>query len=393
MVATLAAIVATGAATGLAAAATVAPLDQVLPAAHARSSRLWPRVGNGFEGRRIPASLELRAARSIRLGHDAAVSRADTLVESGREASFDPRQAVYSSFRIGRDTLRFTYGHMAEEFGGVPRLMLGAPGSPDRSYPLAPLAHWNVDAVWYAGDYLIFGCAFEPEGAMTYEQIALWHLPSGRWYTSPREERLNHRGFKLGETFAEWRTARASSDGASVVLHGSSAVLALDPKSGSWTLADTAGQATPLPDPRVARRLAPLTAAMRSQLRAPLLAAFREWNHGVDSVEILEAIRDPCLAHRGAAAIVAMGTAPPPTLHLADSPDVQATMNSQLFGVFLADSALGSITSKVDMFPTSRFGDYTVYFDLEAPDEGMTLYGQGETYGDAETKRTYRCGN
>jgi hypothetical protein len=393
MVAALAAVVAMGAMPGLAVAAPVAPLDQVLPAAHARASRLWPRVGDGFEGRRIATPRAKRAVRSIHLGHDAAVSRADTLVESQRDASFDPRQAVYSSFRIGRDTLRFTYGHMAEEFGGVPRLMLGAPGSPNRSYPLAPLAHWNVDAVWYAGGYLIFGCTFHPEGVMAYEQIALWHLASGRWYTSPGEDRLNHRGFKLREIFAEWRAARASTDGTSVVLEGSNSVLALDPKGGSWILADAAGQGVPTPEHRVARRLAPVTAAMRSRLRAPLLAAFREWNHGVDSVDILEAVRDPCLAHRGKAAILVRATAPPPTLNAADSRDIQATLNSELFGIFLADSTVSAIESRVDMFPTVRFDDYTVYFDLDAPDDGMTVYGQGETYGDDEAKRTYRCGN
>jgi hypothetical protein len=297
------------------------------------------------------------------------------------------------AFLAGRDTIRFTYGHIAEVYGGIPRLILGSPGARRRSFPLPPLARWNIGAVWYTGDYLIFGCTFEPEGSVRYQQIALWHLPSGRWYTSPREGRMYHRGFKLSEVLGDWRAARASSESGLVVLAGAASALVLDPKTGSWALVDGTGKATPPPAHRVARRLTPATAAMHARLRGPLLAAFQEWNHGVDSVRILEVMREPCVAHPGAAAILVQGMAPPPTLNAADSPDIQATMNSELFGVFLADSALGSIRSRIDMFPTSRFGDYVLYFDLEAPDDGMTVYGQGDSYGDEETKRTYRCGN
>lgn len=376
-----------------AAGAGIPPLGQTLPAAHARAARLWPRVADDeFDGRGIARSLENRSLRSVRLP-GRSVPRADTLAGAPRGDSFDPREAVYSAFLAGRDTVRFTYGHIAEAYGGIPRLILGSPGARRGSFPLAPLAHWNVGAMWYTGDYLIFGCTFEPEGSVRYQQIALWHLPTGRWYTSPREERLYHRGFKLGDMLEDWRSARASSDGGSVALAGARSALVLEPKTGSWALVDGTGKGIPPPPRRVARRLAPATAAMHARLRAPLLAAFREWNRGVDSVRILEVMREPCVAHRGAAAILVQGTAPPPTLNAADSPDIQATMNSELFGVFLADSALGSIESRVDMFPTSRFGDYVLYFDLEAPDDGMTVYGQGDSYGDEETKRTYRCGN
>jgi hypothetical protein len=371
-------------------AAAVAPLGQVLPAAYARAARLWPQVDGGFGGRRIAASLERRTVRSLRLPR-AAVPRVDTLAE-GRSDEFDPRKAVYSSFRAGPDTLRFTYGHMAEAFGGVPRLILGTVGAPRRVVPLSPLAHWNVEAVWYTGDYLIFGCTFEPEGAVAFEQIALWHLPSGRWYTSPREERLLHRGFRLRLALGDWRTATASSDSGSVVIAGAGSALVLTPGDGTWSLTDGTGRAIAPAEHKVARRLVPVTAVIHSHLRASLLAAFREWNPGVDSVRLLEVLRDPCVGRPGAA-VLAMGIAPPPTLRAAQSPDIQATLNSQLFGVFMADSVVGSITSRVDMFPTSRFGDYVVYFDLEAKDDGIIVYGQGETYGDEEMRRGYSCGN
>lgn len=369
------------------------PLGQALPPAYARSSRLWPRVDeSGFEGRAIAKAADRRGERSVPVAPAAFASRLDTLVERRGDDAIDPRQAIYSSFLSGRDTIRFTCGHIAEEFGGIPRMILASAGAPRRVFRLAPLAHWNVDAVWRAGDYLIFGCTFEPEGAFTHEEIALWHLPSGRWTTSPAEEDLRHRGFKLSAALPDWRSARAYADTGAVVLQGASHGLVLAPRTATWGLIDREGRVVEAPAPAAARSLVPVTPAMRSRLRESLLAAFREQNPGVDSVRVLEVLRDPCVRNRGAA-VLATGTAPRRNVNAERSSDVQALLNGQLFGVFLADSAFTSVGSRVDLFPTNRYGDYTVYFDLDAPEGFIGVYGQGETYGDEEMARSYPCRN
>ncbi|MGE5177811.1 MAG: hypothetical protein ACM3PF_01820 [Bacteroidota bacterium] len=376
-----------------AATRTPATLGQLLPAAYARSAKLWPDVDeDGFAGRDIAKALDQREVRSVTLAPGAFAARMDTLVERRHDDAIDPRQAVRSSFRSGRDTLRFTFGHIAEAFGGIPRLIFSSPGAARREYPLAPLAHWNVDAVWRAGDYLIFGCTFEPEGDVSYEQIALWHLPSGRWYTTPREETLQHRGFRLDETFPEWPIALADADDkGAVVLLGPNGGLVLSPGTGGWGLVDKTGRGIAAPAHGIARALVPITPPMRDRLRAPLLAAFRVQNAAIDSIRLLEVLREPCLGHRGLA-VVAAGTAPGPAI-TAQTSNLQESLNRQLFGVFLADSAATKIETRLDIFPTSRYGDFIVYFDLDAPDAMIGIYGQGEMYGEDEIERTYPCPN
>jgi len=372
-------------------------LSSVLPAAHARTARLWPRTGDGFEGRSIAVELGQRVVPETGVAQVASsrkveqrAARADTL-RGRRIDTFDPREAVYSSFQIGSDTLRFTWGHMAEEFGGVPQMILTPRERLPKSYPLAPLAHWNVDAVWYTGAYLVFGCTFESEGAFAQEQLALWHLPSGRWYSTPHESALYHRGFKLRSALEDWRTAVVSDEGAAVRIEGANGALVLTPDQGTWARLDREGRGVPPPPRRVQRRLETVPPEARSRLLAPLLAAFHESNPAVDSVQILEVVRDPCIGHPGTA-VLARGVAPRPPLSGPGSPGVDAVMNSELYAVFLADRDLTSLEKRLDLFTTSRLGDYVVYFDLDAADDALLVYGQGATYGDAETQRGYACG-
>ena len=367
-------------------------LAQVLPSAYARTSRTWPKVGNGFEGRRIVTYLERRDTRAMDLAPVRFVPRADTVAARHRDASFDPRDAVYSSFRVGGDTLRFTWGHMAEEFGGVPRMILPSPGAAPRALLLAPLAHWNVDAVWVVDDHVVFGCASESEGGGIAEQIVVWNLTTGSWFGTPSESPLAHRGFKLRDFFPAWRTAQAGLVQGSVVLLASDRALVLDPKAGSWSLVSVAGLAIGPNVHQIVRRLVPVTGAMRSRLLPQMLAAFQASNREVDSVQVLEVMQDPCIAQRGRTAVLAMGLAPSKTT-TAQSTDIATTLNRQLFGIFLADSTASTVMAKIDMFPTVAYLDYVVYFDLEAADDAIVIWGQGKTFGGDEAQRGYRCGN
>jgi hypothetical protein len=375
-----------------AAAVAKGSLAQVLPAAYERTARAWPKVGNGFEGRRIVTYLERRDTRAMDLASARFVPRADTVAARHRDTSFDPRDAIYSTFRVGGDTLRFTWGHMAEEFGGVPRMILASPGAAPRAFLLAPLAHWNVDAVWVVDKYIVFGCASESEGGSVAEQIVAWNRTTGSWFGTPSESALAHRGFKLRDFFPAWRTAQAGLVQGSVVLLGSDRALALDSKAGSWSLVSVAGLAIGPNVHQIARRLLPVTEAMRSRLSAQLLGAFRAWNREVDSVQVLEVMQDPCIAQRGRAAVLATGWAPSKTT-ASQSTDIATTLNRQLFGIFLADSSASTLMAKIDMFPTVAYLDYLVYFDLEAADDAIVIWGQGATYGGDEAQRGYRCGN
>ncbi|HET7498530.1 MAG TPA: hypothetical protein VFM00_09540 [Candidatus Eisenbacteria bacterium] len=367
-------------------------LSQLLAPAYERTARTWPKVGGGFEGRRIVTYLERRDTRKMDLAAARFVPRADSLAARHREASFDPRDAIYSTFRVGADTLRFTWGHMAEEFGGVPRVILAGPGAAPRAFLLAPLAHWNVDALWVVDEYIVFGCASESEGGGIAEQIVVWNLATGRWFGTPSESALAHRGFKLRDFFPAWRTAQAAVVQGSVVLQGSDRALALDPKAGSWSLVSIAGLAIGPNVHQIARRLIPVTEAMRSRLLPQLLGAFQERNREVDSVQVLEVMQDPCAAQRGRAAVLAMGLAPSKAT-AAQSTDIATTLNRQLFGIFLADSTASTVMAKIDMFPTVAYLDYVVYFDLEAADDAIVIWGQGARYGGDEAQRGYRCGN
>lgn len=367
-----------------------ATLSQRLSAAYAKSTRLWPSPDH-----RDPAALatflDRREVHTINSSSLHFVPRADTLSVRG-EPSFDPHELAYSSFHVGTDTLRFTWGHMAEEFGGVPQMIVTSPGAPSRSFSLRPLDRWNVDAVWYVDNDLILACSSQTEGGDLPGQIFVWDLTTGRWFGTPVESHRSHRGFKLRNFFPEWQSAAAAVVGGVVFLKGSDRVLALDPKNGSWALATLDGRAIgPVPH-QVARKLVPVTPAMTARLRTGLLAAFREWNREIDSVQILEVIQDPCTAQRDKAALLAMGLAPYQG-SATQSTDIAATLNRQLFGIFVADSALTSIVAKVDMFPTISYLDYVVYFDLDAADDAIVVWGESQDYGGEGIQRGYRCGN
>ena len=360
--------------------------------AYLRTARIWSHEGKpGSHGRDLAKPIEDRTVAPLDLAGLTFLARADTL-RLRRDESFDPREAIYSTFQIGSDTLRFTYGIMAEAFRGMPRLEWSAPGVPRRPYPLAPLEYWNVDEVWFTGNAMIFGCTRESDGPL-FEQIAIWDWKTGRWWTSPRESALAHRGFKLREILPDWRAAQVALQGASYVLKSTAGTLILSPAAGTWALFDPAGHGVvPMPH-RVARQFVPVTDDVHRRLRAPLLAAFRESNAAVDSVVVLEVLQGPCLGHSDDAAVLAMGLARPPTVSAVDSPDIRATLNSQLFGIFMVDRGLSAIRSRVDLFPTSRYGDYVIYFDTETPDNTIVIWGQGQTYGDEQIQRGYTCGN
>lgn len=374
--------------------AAIAPgsLAPALPDAYARSARTWPKVDDNFDGSRVTIFLDRRDVRTLDLASGKFAPRADTVSVRRKNESFDPRELIYSIFHVGSDTLRFTWGQMAEEFGGVPRMIVSSPGAPQAAYTLAPLSRWNVDAVWVLGDKVIFGCTTQTEGGTVPQQILIWDLSTGRWFGTPRESGRSHRGFKLRNFFPEWQSSQVARIGSAIVLKTGDRALALDPQAGSWFLVALGGQAVgPVPH-QVARSLVPVTEAMTARLRPQLLASFREWNHEVDSVRILEVMREPCVPQRGRAAFVATGLAPYQG-SASRSNDIMATLNRELFGVFLADSSITSIVSKIDMFPTVRYLDYTLYFDLDASDDAIVVWGESLDYGDEGIQRGYRCGN
>jgi hypothetical protein len=60
----------------------------------------------------------------------------------------------------------------------------------------------------------------------------------------------------------------------------------------------------------------------------------------------------------------------------------------ELFGVFVADSALSGITRTLDVFPTPRWRDYSMRISALTFDS-VLVTGSGATYGDGAVTKRY----
>ena len=70
------------------------------------------------------------------------------------------------------------------------------------------------------------------------------------------------------------------------------------------------------------------------------------------------------------------------------SPRDSVRLADELYGVFAADSSLTHMTREIDIFPTKRWGDYSVRFEWTS-DGRLDVVGSGESYGDQGVRRIY----
>ena len=63
----------------------------------------------------------------------------------------------------------------------------------------------------------------------------------------------------------------------------------------------------------------------------------------------------------------------------------------ELFGVCLLDSSLSRVVGSFPPFPSYRWVDTTVYFDLDAPADSIVVWEEGATYADFGGRFAYPC--
>ncbi len=63
--------------------------------------------------------------------------------------------------------------------------------------------------------------------------------------------------------------------------------------------------------------------------------------------------------------------------------------NDEMFGIFVTNETMTRVDRVVDMFPTRRWFDYEVRFGRVTADS-VEIVGQGATYGDDATRRSYK---
>ena len=63
-------------------------------------------------------------------------------------------------------------------------------------------------------------------------------------------------------------------------------------------------------------------------------------------------------------------------------------MDNELFGVFIADSTLGHVSRVLDVFPSKRWHDWGIRFDM-SPEGNLEVATGGETFNDEASHRVY----
>jgi hypothetical protein len=273
-------------------------------------------------------------------------------------------------------------------------MIFQSPRGKARRVVMTPLHDWNIDAMWLTPHFLIFAVTAEYESALPqFVRIVCWELGTGRWFTSPTRHYLMHRpGFDLPALLPDWYSARAYEIEAAVVLRGRERALALWPTKGAWSLVDATNGRPALQKSRLAPRqlLTPaekwIKPSLRSKIRNVLVRAHDKANRDVVEFNLLELIRGPCASARTDYAVIARALGRD---RMPGGPEMDWTR--ELFAVCILDSSLTQVTRTFTPFRSERWRDYIAYFDTEAADDSIVIWGEGETYGDSGGRLAYPC--
>jgi hypothetical protein len=272
-------------------------------------------------------------------------------------------------------------------------MIFAAPGEA-RRVVMTPLHEWNIDAMWLTPHFLIFAVTADYESVLPqFVRIVCWELDTGHWFASTTRHYLMHRpGFDLPALLPDWYSARAYEIGAAVVLRGRERALALWPNKGAWSLVDATNGRPVLQKSGPAARLL-LTPAekrikpgLRSKIRDVLAKAHDRAHRDVVDFNILELMRSPCATSPSSYAVIARAVGRD---REKGGPEMDWTR--ELFAVCILDSSLTQVTRTLTPFRSERWLDYTAYFDPEAADDSIVVWGEGETYGDSGMRLAYPC--
>jgi hypothetical protein len=141
---------------------------------------------------------------------------------------------VHSAFRVGRDSIGFTYGRSPEECNEAPRL-LWSQDHIHRRDPLPPLYDFNVSAIWQTPHYLVFALEADYEYGSHAERMAFWDLVSGAMVTTTpahweAEEWADRRARKrLIGSVTDWSHLQIEESGQMLVLRDPAACVQVWP--------------------------------------------------------------------------------------------------------------------------------------------------------------------
>ncbi len=364
-----------------------------LPRYLARSQRMWSHGTEGSGGSVLAARQDSAVSFAGSLGTRSVKSDSAFAVPS--YSAEECTSWVYRRFFPGNDTIMFTFGRAPEACSESPRMVFRSSDGLEKRVVMTPLYNWNVDAMWFTSHFLVFAVTAEFESALPqFVRITVWDLTSGRWFTTPTREGLMHRpGFDLAALLPDWYSSRVYEAGGAVILRGEKRALALRPDKKAWSLVN-AVNGRPIGSLRRAIPrdvLAPaekwIGSTVRQELRAVFARVHDRADRDVVDFNILELIRGPCTAHRQDYAVIAraVGRDRKP-----GGPELDGTR--ELFGVCILDSSLSHVTRSFAPFPTARWADYNAYFDIDAPDDSIVVWGEGDTYSDESRRFAYPCG-
>ena len=301
----------------------------------------------------------------------------------------------YRHFFTGRDTITFTFARIPEGCTETPGMMFRGPTGAVERIDVVPLFDWNVDAIWLTPHFLVFAVTAEYESALPqFVRISCWELETGRWFTTPTRGYLMHRpGFDLPVLLPDWYSARAFETDGAVVLRGKKRGLALWPEKRSWALVDAVtGQPTSTNARSVSRTLVPspdqrIGPGLKNEIRSVFAKVHDKANREIVDFNIIDLIQTPCARRRSQYAVTARAVGRD---RAPGGPQMDWTR--ELFGVCILDSSLSHVTKSFTPFPSYRWADTTVYFDVDASDDSIVVWEEGSTYSDEGGRFAYPCG-
>ena len=125
---------------------------------------------------------------------------------------------------------------------------------------------------------------------------------------------------------------------------------------------------------------------LKEQIRADLARIHDKAGRNLAEFNILEVMKSPCISNPAGYAVLARAVGQD---RAAGGP--QFDLSRELFAVFLVNPSMTRVTKSFPPFPSKRWDDYAAYFDLDAADTTIVVWGEGATYGDEETRYTYPC--
>jgi hypothetical protein len=373
-------------------ASGVSTLVQNLPRYLARSRPTWPKdpLVEGGEGTVMGAPRPWAVSFK---GPGIRSFESDSAFTSG-DRSESCANWPYRHFFTDRDTITFTFARIPEGCSESPGMRFRDSTGAARRVDVTPLFNWNVDAIWLTPHCLVFAVTAEYESALPqFVRIACWELETGRWFTSPTRGYLMHRpGFDLPALLPDWYSARAYETGGAVVLRGKKRALALWPERRAWSLVDavtgrptsdrarsTSRRIVTSPERRIGPRL-------KNEIRSVFAKVHDKVNREIVDFNIIDLIQEPCASGQRQYAVTARAVGRD---RASGGPKMDWTR--ELFGVCIIDSSLTHVTKSFAPFPTYRWADTTVYFDLDAPDDSIVVWEEGTTYSDVGGRFAYPC--